>query len=223
MQDFTIKRTVAGTTSSVYLLSGSANGGYTFHDMFIDGNGLAGSGVQNRFISGKNSDAYNMVVWDFTGTDGTGFKVSALTGSGFIVSNITAYNCDHNFNLNNKIIPINNISSLSGISECYQNLTGTVGNNCISTDATIPASGSDNHISVTIGDEVVSTDDTNGTDFMFPKASGNMDNGGNTTHESATGMKGTTWAASSPSIGAFQIVSASTAFTFYYYNLLMAG
>jgi len=202
VKDFTIARVVNASGTTIYNLFGNVNGGYIFHDLFIDVAGFTGSGARYN-LNNVNTAIYNQIVWGASVNPANGIFL-ANGGAYSAVENLTVYDCYNNFNAGGITVTGENIASLACTGVCYANVASMTGNNCISSDTTIPASGTKQHTSVTVGDEVQSTDDTDGDLFMLPKTGGNMTDGGKTPAVSTQGMKGNLLHSTTPSIGAFQ-------------------
>jgi len=198
MQGF---RLTAGIWNN-YMISFS--GAYTsrIHDMFLDGKNAA---YPIRYRSTPTSRFYNCVIWNANAGQVTLYHIAATAGDR--VENVTVYDGGYNYYLTNNTVTYENCASLAEGVAGWSLATNATGNGVLSTDATIPSSGTPQYTSATIANEVQSTDDTDGDLFMLPKtgASGDMTAGGTTTHTwSSVDMKGNEWDPSTPSIGAFQ-------------------
>lgn len=204
--DFTFKRGIAAAGDTVKLVNCAGNEDIKFHDLFFDGNSLTGSGLGARMRT-TGCEYYNIGIWGFNvGSTAYGFRMQSLNSQGTI-ENIFVYDCVWGFDFANTTVTVQNLVSFAS-SLNYRQVGNVTGDNCISDDTTIPASGTNQHTSLTISNEVDSTDDTDGDLFMFPKVGGNMEAGGKTPTVSTAGMKGTSWDGSTPSIGAFQYALA---------------
>ncbi len=207
LKNFTVyssASTGAGTRMIDCGLNSSAK--FKVHDMFVDGRGRTCSLIYLRYDQDKQ--IYNTTVWGANISGGTGIFVNTVTG--LTIENCTMYDSVIGMRMLNAAFTIENISALDNGTN-FTNTANSTANNCVSSDATIPATANDSHINVTTTDEVQSTDDTNGSLFMLPKTGGNMTDGGKTPSISTEGMKGNAWNATTPSIGAFQWPAAAPA------------
>lgn len=179
---YRIKRAVAGSDATKSLIRGfNTTFAITVHHMMLDGNGLEG-----RCIWSAQKTAFDQIyvnlIWD-AGEDGIAITNGAA-GTGYTHENNTIRNAADNglgVSTAQSEVVNNSISFTNGIADFSMAAVGSSsGDNNATTDATADDwnTQNNNNINLTETDQVESTDDTDGTNFMRPKATGVCDDGG---------------------------------------------
>lgn len=223
---FRMNRTVAGsnTTKSLIAAFNFSQGDMNVHHMFIDGGGVAGNGIGDKNFATVTHQIWSNLIWD-CGYDGI-FRFDE--NGDLTTENCTIRNCNNGYLMEagNGTDNVTNCAAFSNTIDDFSVINGTpIGKNNASTDDTADDwnTASGNLINLTEADEVLSTVDTS-TDFMRPKSTGSINDGGTAPSitENTTDITGTPYSGTYP-IGCYLEPSTGGITTNYYYQLLMAG
>jgi len=203
VKGFRMTRSVGGsnTTKSLVVMFNFTGNMYTHH-MFLDGGGVNGNGVGIVDRASNDRQLWSCLIWD-CGYDGV-YKSTGGVGGDFDVENVTVRNCTNGANLEPGNSEVVNNSAFFTNSNADINLTTagtTTGDNNATTDATADDfnTQSNNNINLTESDQVESTTDTD-ADFMHPKATGVLTDGGKapTISSNTTDITGTSYGGTYP-------------------------
>lgn len=183
----------------------------SFHDIFVDGdykNGGSGTLLDFGHTSLRIDvgQFYNLSIWDLNTQDAINIYDPRITVNNMVIGCTDSACFKEGIDCRNDSANIYNTFVYNIKDGAFGGCANAVGTRNACDDATCEDAdflvGTSNQPSLTYANEIYIDDAS--SNFHWPKAGGNIKAGGLTTHFSATDIKGSTWDASSPSIGAFQ-------------------
>jgi len=224
IKGFRLTRTVAVDSANKSLIAmHTYPGNYRVHHMFLDGGGVAGSGINIIERATNERQVWSCLIWD---CDYQGIRKENFTGGDFDIENVTIRNSgDHGMEISRGDFGVvNNCAVFSNTNADIDiaSSTNETGDNNATTDATADDfnTQNNNNINLTESDQVESTTDTD-SDFMHPKSTGVLTDGGKapTISGNTTDITGASYSGTYP-IGCYLEQSGNSPGTYYYQILL---
>ena len=225
IKGFRMTRTVAVSSSNKSLIAmHTYPGNYRVHHMFLDGGGVNGNGINIKERGPNERQVWSCLIWD---CNFQGIRKEGGTGGDYEIENVTIRNSgDHGVEIGSGDGEVvNNCAVFSNTNSDIEITSAgtTTGDNNATTDDTADDfnTQNNNNINLTESDQVESTTDTD-SDFMHPKSTGVLTDGGKapTISGNTTDITGTSYSGTYP-IGCYlEQSSGGVAGTYYYQNLL---
>ena len=177
MKNLYIKQLSEGATSSYVITTGVVTG-FTlkFHDNLMNGDGKSNGSLFTSFDAQVIVQNWNNVFWNMDAAGGRGFRLLALNGSD-IYENNTIYNCNIGVENGNLAVTYINFLFIDNATNIASN-TNSISESCATDAADVGAATNNNdEVSITVADEIYSTDDTSPL-FMKSRAAGVIHDGG---------------------------------------------